>query len=449
MANAPNIIWFMADQHRSQALSRHGDPNVSTPNLDMAAASGLDFTRAVSGFPLCCPFRGSLLSSLYPHKCVPGHEYRLDPALPLVTDVFRQNGYCSAYFGKWHLDGFKEKDGRAAFHTVPRERRGRFDVWLGYENNNSPFDSWVHGHGTAGEVERYRLPGYETDEIVNLGLRFVEEQAELRDQGKASPFFMVLSVQPPHNPYVAPPAYMRRHNPAQMEFRPNVPAAAHYRRQAGEDLAGYCAMVENIDHNFGRLQEALRKRNLSDNTHILYFSDHGDMLQSHGQRNKTRPYEESMRVPFIISGEAPFSYGGRKSGRSDALVNHVDIAPTSLGLCGLAVPDWMEGYDYSHLRLGHDQPTRPEPESAFLQSVIPTGNPDSLDRPWRGVVTRDGWKYACFESLPWLLFDLNTDPYEQANLAHNNVYYPKQRELLALLRDWLAKTGDAFALPEV
>ncbi|MDL2272692.1 sulfatase-like hydrolase/transferase, partial [Desulfovibrio sp. OttesenSCG-928-I05] len=102
MAKRPNMIWFMSDQHRGSALSCHGDANLTTPNLDVAAASGVDCHNAVSGFPLCCPFRGSLLTGLYPHKAVPGHEIQLDPALPLVTDTFHEHGYTSAYFGKWH-----------------------------------------------------------------------------------------------------------------------------------------------------------------------------------------------------------------------------------------------------------------------------------------------------------------------------------------------------------
>ena len=140
-----NAIWIFGDQHRAQALSCNGDPNVSTPHLDRLSAEGLNYERAVAGMPLCCPFRGSLLTSRYPHECVPGHEYQMPPDMPTIVHAFKEHGFDTAYFGKWHLDGFHERDGRAAMHLIPPERRGGFDTWVGYENNNSQWDCWVHG----------------------------------------------------------------------------------------------------------------------------------------------------------------------------------------------------------------------------------------------------------------------------------------------------------------
>jgi arylsulfatase A-like enzyme len=200
----PNVIWIFGDQHRAQALSCSGDPNLNTPHIDRLAAEGVNFERAVSGFPLCCPYRGSLLTSRYPHECVPGHEYRLPPEMPTIADVFNQHGYETAYFGKWHLDGFQERSGRAGLHVVPPERRGRFQRWTGYENNNSQWDCWVHG-GEGESAFQYRLPGYETDALAGLLIEFIQEKGRQRLQGSMQPFFAVLSVQPPHDPYLAPP----------------------------------------------------------------------------------------------------------------------------------------------------------------------------------------------------------------------------------------------------
>lgn len=200
----PNVIWVLTDQQRAMMLSCNGDPNVHTPNIDALADMGVNFTRAVSGYPLCCPFRGSMLTSRYPHECVPGHEYQMPPEMPTIADVFNENGYHTAYFGKWHLDGFHEREGRAALHTVPPERRGHFQQWVGYENNNSQYDCWVHG-GQGETAFCRRLPGYETDCLTDLLLEHLEERAAAK-----TPFFAVLSVQPPHDPYLAPPEYMAR-----------------------------------------------------------------------------------------------------------------------------------------------------------------------------------------------------------------------------------------------
>jgi arylsulfatase A-like enzyme len=125
----------------------------------------------------------------------------------------------------------------------------------------------------------------------------------------------------------------------------------------------------------------------------------------------------------------------------------VDIAPTTLGLCGIKKPEWMEGFDYSHRRLGKKQATG-EPDSAYLQSVIPTGHGDSVDKPWRGLVTRDGWKYVCFDGVSFLMFNLNEDPFEQVNVAHNSKYRMERRRLTARLKQWVNDTGDKFTIPE-
>ena len=101
------------------------------------AASGLEITQAVGGCQSCGPFRGSLLTGRYPHHAVPGHEYPLPDGMPAVAQPSNEAGYRTAYLGKWHVDRWRKRDGRAALHTIPRPRRGGFPQWLGYDNNNS------------------------------------------------------------------------------------------------------------------------------------------------------------------------------------------------------------------------------------------------------------------------------------------------------------------------
>jgi arylsulfatase A-like enzyme len=442
----PNVIWLIADQHRAQALGCNGDPNAHTPNIDALAAQGVSFTSAVSGFPLCCPFRGSLLASRYPHHCVPGNDYGLPLEQQTIVTPLKQAGYQTAWFGKWHLDGFNEREGRAAMHIVPVERRRGFDYWAAYENNNSQFDCWVHG-GSGKDAFHYRLPGYETDELANLLIRYINGRAGEARRGPAKPFFAALSVQPPHDPFVAPAEFMGRYNGERLELRPNVPPVARVRETARRELAGYYAMIENWDWNIGRIRAALDKAGLAFNTHLMIFSDHGDMHGSHGQYRKRLPYEESMRVPFIIAGERPMNYDGRRVGRVPALVNHVDIAPTTLGLCGIGKPAWMEGNDYSHYRVRENSPAS-EPDSAYLQVVDSRGGNGNLNKPYRGLVTSDGWKYACFDNTSWLMFNLNEDPYELVNVAHDTRYRSERKRLIARLRQWIADTGDKFRVPE-
>lgn len=436
----PNVIWIFGDQHRAQSLGCAGDPNLQTPNIDCLATEGIYFNRALIGCPLCCPARGSILTGRYPHECVPGHERPLSPETPTIAHALREHDYRTFYFGKWHLDGYHERDGRAAFHIVPEERRGGFDEWLGYENNNSPFDSWLHG---TGQPEPRRQEGFETDDLTD---RLISRLEKWKESGDAQPFFAVLSVQPPHDPYVAPENWMARHRPGQVQLRPDVPNLPSIEIRARRDLAGYHAMIENLDWNLGRIRAALSRSGLMENTFLVFFSDHGDMHGSHGQFLKTSPWEEAIRVPCILGGGIP--YYAQKRGESDAPFNHVDFAPTTLGLCGITPPATMRGCDYSS-RFLHGRAGPSEPDSAFLQMVEPTGHPDSVDRPWRGVVTRDGWKYVCLEGQPWLMFHLNEDPFEQVNLAHNTRYAAERRRLHQRLEMWIRETGDRFPLPSI
>lgn len=464
-----NVIWILADQHRSQAMSGHGDPNVNTPNMDRLMALGLDFKNAVSGFPLCCPFRGSMLTSRYPHQCVPGHDYRLPEGQETIADVFNQNGYDTSYFGKWHLNSSLEGTGPHDTRVVETQcietpdlpeghhvknvyvephRRGGFQTWVGYENGCNPFSVLVHGHTPTKELSPRRLDGYETDALTDLMIDRLKE-ASTSDR----PFFAVLSVTPPHDPYIPPHKATR--NPAEIELRPNVPDTPQQKAASQKSLAAYSAMIENVDENIGRIRNVLRETGLDVNTHVIYFSDHGDSHGSNGMSTKMNPYEEAIRIPFLIGGAHEVGIQGDWGGsyvrhQADAVLNHVDIAPTTLGLCGIEAPDWMQGYNYAHYRIekGWSSPKDDEPDSAYLQQVVPTGHPGSIEKPWRGIVTRDGWKYACTPGADWLLFNLNEDPYEQRNLIHNPVFISKRRALKDRLKIWVETTGDSFDLPE-
>ncbi len=436
-----NVIWIIADQLRAQALSCSFDPNVRTPNIDNLALNGVTFNHAVSSYPLCCPFRATMLSGLDSQQCMPGHQYRSPDGFKTVADVFNENGYDTAYFGKWHIDGARDNP---VMHIVPRERRGGFKTWIGYENNNMQWNTYVHGHTPDGEISQYRLQGYETDILTNLLLKYLRNKKE-------GPFFAVLSVQPPHVPHPSPARNRVNYQWADIKLRDNVPRGGEREKQYKLELARYYSMIENLDENLGRVMDVLCELNLDTSTQIMFFSDHGDMMGSHGLNGKVVPYEESIRIPFII-GSAAARYFGFKSGRSDALISEYDIAATTLGLCGIRKPSWLNGYDYSHYRyvaggdcLSSVQRKPDEPTSMEIKAIIPR---EGCDKAWRGVVTRDGWKYVCYEGSEWMLYNLNNDPFEQINLVNSFEHKAKRHELWGILKEWLRKTDDSFILPE-
>lgn len=299
-------------------------------------------------------------------------------------------------------------------------------------------------------------------------IKYLKERGEEAKTDKAKPFFAVLSVEPPHNPHVAPAEFMSHYNGGQLELRANVPPVESVQKRTRRELAGYYAQIENLDWNIGRVRKTLEEMGMQFNTYIFHFADHGDMMGSHGHFLKTTPYEESIRIPMIISGGVPY-YNGNRSGRPSIPFNSVDIAPTTLGLRGIRKPSWMEGTDYSHYRLAH-RPKESEPDSAYLEQVVRPGfsgpihpmdtltervekaeagiQGGCINLPWRGLVTRDGWKYACLPNTSWIMFNLNEDPYELVNLAHYNSHRVERKKLIARLKQWVSDTGDNFAVPD-
>lgn len=449
-----NVIWVFGDQLRGQSFGYKGDSNVNTPNIDNMARNGMRYDCAVAGNPWCCPFRGALLSGKYPHQNgVIKTPSALAPSIPTITAPFKSSGYHTAWVGKWHLDGSNDHE-----HYIPPERRGGFDYWMGYENNNNQEETFVYG--TDSETPQ-RLAGYETDSLTDLFIEHLANHVNTTQdaQGDYQPFFASLSVQPPHSPYVPPTdttgARAFYHNPSEIKLRQNVPEVDWIKEKAAFDSAGYYGMVENLDMNVGKLRMALKKLGIDRETYIIFFSDHGDCLGSHGQWEKSSPWEESVKIPFIVT-----TTGGSyhmKKGVSDAVMNHVDIPSTTLGLCGIQSPDWMTGYDYSYQCIkkgrpeytGTDKKITEEPDSAYLQQITRKFHKHTVNKAWRGVMMRDGWKYVCMPGQDWLLFNLNEDPYEMANHCYNIAFQEQKERCHKRLKQWIEETGDNFELPDI
>jgi arylsulfatase A-like enzyme len=428
----PNIFWIFSDQQPAHMLGIAGNPELHTPNIDILARRGTRFENAVSGYPLCCPFRGSLLSSRYPHEAVPAHEAQLSPELPTVADAFSAHGYRTAWFGKWHVDGFKENDGpdgRAAKHLIPAERRGRFHDWLGYENNNFPWDSWVHGNIGGTEIPHEKLDGYEIDALTN---RFIDYLSVHAAQRPDTPLFAALSVQPPHDPNHAPAEDASAYRPADISLRPNVPQIPWVERKARESLAGAYGQMANFDRNIGSIITHLDYLGLLDNSVVFHFSDHGDMHGSHGLWEKMQPYAEATNIPFIVTDFRPKLGYPTDRNCVPYPINHVDILPTSLGMAGLEIPDFCRGSDFSSAVLnprGHDPESMPQ--VAYLQAISEYGpNP-----PWRGIATSEGFSYFIRPDGPWHSYDHPEDPFELHNLAQDYRQLKKLSQLHRLLTE--------------
>ena len=230
----------------------------------------------------------------------------------------------------------------------------------------------------------------------------------------------------PHAPYT-PPARHAQYDPAKITLRTNVPTRGE--DETRKNLAGYYGLCSAVDENAGRLLKELDTLGLAENTIVVFTSDHGHMLGSHGLDEIDLPFEESSRIPLLI--RYPRRLPANKD--FDGLVSNVDYAPTLLALCGAAAPEGMQGLNLSALLAGGDGP---QPESIYAEGKL--GQPGE----WRMIV-RGLDKLVVDASLkPTHLYNLGQDPYELKNLFAEGPERRKRDELVALLRRWVFRTSD-------
>ncbi len=441
-AQRPNILLILPDQMRASAMACDGNREVKTPNIDQLAADGVRFKRTYANVPVCCPARAILMTGTYPHiNGMVANDLRLREEQVTMAEILAQAGYRTGFVGKWHLDGGPRDPG----FVPPGPRRQGFEFWAAYECHHKHFEP-TYFRDTA---EIITVRKFEPEASCDFAVEF------LRSQPKDQPFFLTVQMGPPHDPYGAPEEYMRQYIAERItppeNWRPGsetrtAPSEGRNRTGAAfdrlvppggrEEIAAYYAAITALDDQVGRLMKTLAELQLDESTIVLFTSDHGDMLGSHGMRRKRKPHDESARVPGIVRWPARVPKGQVV----DTLFSHVDVAPTLLALAGLSVPKSMQGSDLSRVALGE---TTDGPDAVLLQIFVPF-NPDQIARPWRGIVTARH-TYARFEQEPWVLFDRQLDPAEMRNLVADPTHAELQRELDQRLGTLMKKHGDAWS----
>jgi len=420
----PNVLIVFGDQWRAHATGYGGDPNVRTPNLDRLAEESVNFTNAVAGCPVCSPYRASLITGRHPlTHGVFMNDVCLNNEAVSMAQAFAAADYDTAYIGKWHLDGH----GRTSF--IPRERRQGFDFWKALECTHKYNDSEYFGD----ENVRLKWNGYDAFAQTREAERYI------REHDTSKPFLMVLSWGPPHAPYqTAPQQYRDLYEPDKLELRPNVPEEVE--AEARTDLAGYYAHITALDNCVGQLISTLDAGELAEDTIVLFTSDHGDMLGSHGHRKKQRPWDESIRVPFLLRYPGRL---GRDAKTFDSPIDAPDVMPTLLGLCDVGIPETAEGLDYSGMMLGGEDPSDKAAVIACYQPFGQYRRDVHGGREYRGLRTP---RYTYVRDLegPWLLYDNDEDPYQLLNLVGNSEHAPLQVELDGILNRKLEERGDEF-----
>lgn len=446
----PNILFVFADQLRSQELSCYGGVNIKTPNLDRLAEEGLMMTNAISTYPICTPFRGMLLTGLYPlHSGISNNDHPLNPDLPSFAKACKEEGYNTAYIGKWHLDGM----GRSTY--IPPERRLGYDFWQALECTHNYFNSMYYDNNAK---EPVYWEGFDAEAQTKAAQNYIKS----RDPEK--PFFLTLSWGPPHSPYIAPQKYLDMVDPMKLELRENVKEHEiadkladnprfiipdkykdHKKRRydlENEDwvrssYAKYLAATLALDDYFGQILKTLEEEGILDNTILVFSSDHGDHLGSHQFFDKCPPYEESISIPFLLR----YPKVVKEKTESDILLSPIDMFPTIFGFAGLKHSN-VDGFDFSKVIANKEEDKR---DAILLMNLTHFNNAalvNGLDT-YRGVRTKQ-YTYARYEDkTPWLLFDNKKDPYQMNNLANIPDYIELINELDTKLEKLLKEAGDS------
>lgn len=484
-SSKPNLLFIMTDQQRYDALRIAGNSHIQTPNLDKLARAGAFFSNAYTPCPVCVPARVSILT---------GHTnentnvkdnlvaYAKDQTgiAPMKTfdEILTENGYTCAYFGKWHAPLAK---GAVYVYELPdcvlkesQYGRGMNKQYNDYLDKNWPKRELKPGElydtlsgrpyapdpidprfGTNGKVgfkqsDIHGVLSFPAEHSVTAfhGSQTIEALRQLKDK----PFSITCSFNPPHPPVLSIKKYRDMYPPDKM----TIPESIHdpmehspYRNRgdrrahpeyADEQkikymIANYYALVTEIDDWVGKILNELDELGLADNTMVIFTSDHGEMLGSHGMRGKFIFYEESVHVPLIVK----YPNVIQENTEVKEYVSTIDLFATIL--------DYME--------------VDPSPsDGSSLRDLIekkPLNHGDYVvsewlrddDRQSSYMVLSGGWKLICgyvdnattFDAL----YDLNDDPYEIKNLLGTNRSKGKHKKtverLKAQLMEWLEKTG--------
>ena len=409
----PNVLFILADEWRAQATGYNGDRNARTPVLDRLAAESVNFQNAVSGTPVCCPYRASLLTGQYPlTHGVFINDVELKPKGVTWGETFARAGYQTGFIGKWHVYGSPDGQYGRRLAYIPPEKRFGFEYWKACECSHE-YNHSLYYEGND-PTPRY-WPGYDAIAQTDDACAFIERQAKAREA-----YSLMLSLGPPHFPYATAPAkYRALYESREIQLRPNVPP--EHREEAMQTLRGYYAHMAALDDCLARLLGTLERSGTAENTIVVFTSDHGDMMRSQGLTTKLYPWDESVRVPFLLRYPRRFGTKGRVVG---APLNSPDILPTLLGLCGLPVPDGVEGVDFSGARRARSSPAA---GAAQLAGADHRGARIRIRRVSR--IANGPVYLRPFDSRAVAALRQPADPYQMHNLCGQNGHRDVQSRL--------------------
>ncbi|MEG0942570.1 MAG: sulfatase [Angelakisella sp.] len=419
----PNILVIYPDQMRYDALGCNGNTVVKTPGLDRLSTEGVSFSNAYTSFPLCCPFRASLMTGKYAtaHGMMANH-YPISLNHEFLPSIMRDNGYRTGWVGKWHLNGGRKHD------YVPQEYRLGFEHFVGFSRGHEYLNPIYYRDD---DTTPYKSDMFEPDIQTCHLLEFIDDS--LTDQ---VPFFAAIGYGVPHPSVdLSPDYYKYLYDPN--EISESTLVSPNDSEAAKEFMAKYYGLVTCVDYQVQQIMNHLQYKGILDDTVIILVSDHGELAYEHGLTGKKVFYNASMHVPFIIR------YPSLCSPRCETQIvdPSVDIMPTILNLCGITIPEDVEGRSLETLlRDGCDSTL---PDYVFYQIPIEKEGPEKHPEAERGIRTTS-WLYVEVNAKPAYLFDLKNDPDEVQNLVNCPHVMGTQEKLSALLRTTMQQYNDRW-----
>ncbi len=443
MAEQPNVLIIMTDQHAPSVMGCAGDSLVRTPNLDRMASEGMRFTNAYCPAPLCVPSRMSFMSCRTPSANeVWNNNHMLDPAIPTWAHGMTLAGYETILIGRMHFvgtdtrHGFEKRpigEGGAGYPGSPRKGGPMWQYFPGSTSGQSRPAVEIAGRGPT----HYQ---WQDEERTRVAKQFFEERAT---NPQERPFAAVLGYTLPHCPFIAPKDlfdyyYDKIDIPSVEENQPET--IKRFRKLRGitePDLdeerirvarAAYYGLCEHIDALVGEVLETLETTGIAKDTLIIYTSDHGEMAGNHGCWWKSNFYEDSVGVPLIARYPGMVPAGTT----NEVICNLMDLGPTAAELAGNPLPFENDGESLLQaMKTGTDGGRSDETYSEFVDRrggaplacrMIRTG-------PWKL------WVYADGEGLPPALFNVEEDPEEKNDLGTDPAHEQIRNELLDRIYD--------------
>lgn len=449
-ADRPNVLILMTDQQRADCMGCAGHPVLQTPNIDRIASEGLRFSHACTSSPICMPARASFISGLHPHNHNMWHNSgRLPEGEESLFRRLQQAGYRTAHTGKSHYyahSGQHLRDEEPYMHA-----RGFDDVhettgpWATVTTDSYMTDHWDE----LGLLDAFRDDYRKRREHEGIAVwpsplpeaefldSYIGRTAKeyLEQYSRAEPFCLFVGFGGPHEPWDAPGRYAEMYDPAQMPsaIPPGEPgewlaehaaeALAHTEKHnlsdevIGAIRASYYGKISLIDDWFGELLGVLDDRGWTDDTLVVFWSDHGEMAGDHQRLHKSVFLESALRVPLMLRWPSRVEAGQE----CDALATTVDVCPTILEGLGIEVGRRCQGQSLWPVIEDAAAPLR----EAVFSEIAPA--------PLGHIMVRTAeWKYAISaQGDGMMLYDLRSDPDEQTNL----VGHPDYREVEAEMRD--------------